>query len=117
MNPLLDTIPNLLNALSLVGLGVFGYTYATNARWTKYPTGRAMMWLIVSMGMILAMAFFHLLVDGDYPGVEFVRILLYGNMTASIWHFVRVLFNELQINLLWLLPLPRRRRPNKHSSK
>lgn len=108
---LLDLLPNILLAVSLVGLVVFAFTYSRAAKWRKTKPGRAMMYLITSMGTVLIMAFFHLWLGGTYPGNEFVRIAVYGFMTAAIWRLVYVLFETLPLDPLYVFRV--RRSPKK----
>jgi nucleoside recognition membrane protein YjiH len=111
----LDIILNVLLALSFIGLGVFGVAYARNANWKAYPSGRAMMWLVASMALILGYGFVNLAIGYDYEALPWIRLLLYTNITFSIWHFVRILFNELKIDPFYMLKIPRKwRRSKRH---
>ena len=98
----LDAIPNILLGASLVGLGVFAGTYARFADWRKTRPGRALMYLIMSMIAVLAMAFAHL-ITGIYPGIEFVRFAVYGFFTFAVWFNVRSLYQQLKIDPLYFL--------------
>lgn len=104
---ILDLLPNILLGASLVGLVVFAFTYARAANWRKTKPGRAMMYLITSMGTVLVMAFVHLWIGGTYPGAEFVRLAVYGFMTAAIWRFVYVLFQSLRVDPLYIFRVRR----------
>lgn len=109
----IDIILNILLALSLLGLAVFGVTYARNARWRAYQSGRAMMWLVVSMALVLGNGFVSL-VFGESEVTDWVRLVLYSNLTLSIWHFVNVLFIQLRIDPFYMLKIPRKWRKKQH---
>jgi uncharacterized membrane protein len=108
---ILDLLPNLLLAISLAGLVTFQITYARAANWRKTKPGRAMMYLITSMETVLVMAFAHLWLGATYPGNEFVRIAVYGFMTAAIWRFVYVLYRSLKVDPFYIFRV--RRSPRK----
>lgn len=104
---LMDAIPNVLLGASLVGLGVFAFTYGRYADWRKTKPGRALMYMIVSMALVLAMAFAHL-ITGNYPGIEFVRYAVYGLFTFSVWNMVRALYQQIPIDPLYFLRVGKR---------
>lgn len=110
-----DIIANVILAITLLGMAVFSFAYIRNARWQKYPTGRAMMWLMLAFGMILAFGFVNLTVP-PYDAEKWIRVGLFANACGSVWHFVIVLFKELKIDPFYLLKIPRRRKklPPRH---
>lgn len=108
---ILDLLPNLLLAFSLAGLVTFQITYARAANWRKTEPGRAMMYLVTSMETVLVMALIHLWVGATYAGSEFVRIAVYGFMTAAIWRFVYVLYQALKVDPFYIFRV--RRSPKK----
>lgn len=104
---ILDALPNIELAATLVGLVAFIVTYAKNSDWRKTKPGRALMYLIMSMAGVLGMSFIHLLA-GPYFGIEAVRIAVYGAMTFSVFNILSTLRKSIKVRP-WRIPSARRK--------
>lgn len=103
---ILELIPPILLAVSLLGLVVFGVTYVRAADWRKTPPGRSLMYLIAGMVAVLTMSFIHLAI-GPYPGMEFTRIAVYGTFTWSVIWIVRTLYKSLKLDAFYVFRVRR----------
>lgn len=104
---IINIIPNVLLAATLGGLVMFAITYANNSDWKKTRPGRALMYMVTAMIGVLAMAFAHL-ITGPYPGMEFVRLGVYGYMTFSVFNILAALYKSLRVNPFWFIGIKRR---------
>lgn len=86
----LDVIVNIEAAGAALGFLVFVIIYASFSNWRATPPGRALMFAIASLDLVSVMVTVHLF-TGPYPGIEFVRIVVYGCLLAAAWGLVRAL--------------------------
>lgn len=91
----LDVFVNILAGTAFLGFLAFIVVYATYANWRATPAGRALMYAIGSLNLVVLMATVHLF-TGPYPGVEFVRILVYGLLFLSAWRLTWTLVHILR---------------------
>jgi|GEM_PF-3058337 len=91
----LDLVPNLLAAGTFLGAIAFVAIYATFANWRLTGPGRALMYWVGSFALLVLMNTIHL-ATGRYPGIEFVRIFIYGLLFFTIWQLVWTLIRTLR---------------------
>jgi hypothetical protein len=92
-----DWIPNTLAAFAFLGAVAFVVIYASFANWRETAPGRALMYWVASFGLLILMNTIHL-ATGRYPGIEFVRIAIYGFLFVSVWRLVFTLIHILRGN-------------------
>ncbi|PPF64529.1 hypothetical protein C5E11_03820 [Clavibacter michiganensis] len=86
----LDLIPNIIAGLAFVGAVSFILIYATWSNWRATAPGKALMYWVISFSGLILMNTIHLY-TGRYPGIEFVRIIVYTALTLSVWRLVATL--------------------------
>jgi hypothetical protein len=91
----LDIVPNIIAGLAFVGAVLFVVVYATWANWRATAPGRALMYWVAAFALLILMNTIHL-ATGRYPGIEFVRITVYGFLLATIWRLVLTLVRILR---------------------
>ena len=91
----LNAIPNLIAAGVFVGAITFVIIYGTQSRWRTFAPGRALMYWVASFSLLVLMNTIHL-ATGPYPGIEFVRIFVYGTLLLSVWRLVFALLHILK---------------------
>lgn len=91
----LDLIPNLLAGGAFLGAITFVAVYARYANWRATRPGKALMYWVIAFAALILMNTVHL-ATGRYPGIEFVRIVVYFSLGLAIWRLVWTL-----IMILW----------------
>lgn len=91
----LDVIPNLIAAGTFLGALAFVVIYATFANWRLTAPGRALMYWVGAFSLLVLMNTIHL-ATGRYPGIEFVRIVIYSLLFAAVWRLVYTLVRTLR---------------------
>lgn len=91
----LDMVPNLLALGTFIGAVAFVAIYATFANWRLTAPGRALMYWVGAFAVLVLMNTVHL-ATGRYPGIEFVRICVYGVLFFTIWRLVWTLVHILR---------------------
>ena len=91
----LNAIPNFIAAGVFIGALVFVIIYGTQSRWRTFAPGRALMYWVASFALLVLMNTIHL-ATGPYPGIEFVRIFVYGTLFLSVWRLVFALLHILR---------------------
>lgn len=86
----LDLIPNIIAGGSFVGAVTFIFVYSTWSNWRATAPGKALMYWVVSFAGLILMNTIHLY-TGRYPGIEFVRIIVYTILLLSVWRLVYTL--------------------------
>jgi len=83
----LDLIPNAIAGAACVAAILFVIIYASFSNWRKTSPGRSLMYAMGTLAAVLAMNTLHL-AFAPYPGVEFVRIVVYTALLVSITRLV-----------------------------
>lgn len=91
----LNAVPNIIAAGVFVGALTFVIIYGTQSKWRTFAPGRALMYWVASFALLVLMNTVHLAV-GKYPGIEFVRIAVYGSLFLSVWRLVFALLHILR---------------------
>lgn len=91
----LDIIPNLIAGGACLGALFFVLIYASFSNWRKTAPGRSLMYAVASLAGLLMMNTIHL-ATGRYPGIQFVRIVVYTALFISIWRLVYALVQILR---------------------
>lgn len=109
MTDLLFTIGDLILLGCGIGASVFAISYAGFFQWRKNPAGRALMYFVIS----LIIVFVNNIAARLYPNYafrEWVRIVVYAAVFATIWRLVLVLWSNWGAgkNPLDLEPKPRK---------
>jgi hypothetical protein len=94
-NSPLDIVVNLLAAGAALGFLAFVVIYGAFSNWRATPPGRSVMYVLGSLDAITIMLTIHLF-TGPYPGIEFVRIVVYGALLVSSWRLVTTLVQILR---------------------
>lgn len=90
----LDWVVNAIAGGAFLGFLVFILIYVAFANWRSTAPGRALMYAIGSLNVMVLMATVHLF-TGRYPGIEFVRSTVYLLLLFSAWRLVWVLVKIL----------------------
>lgn len=91
----LDAIPNLIALGVFIGAVAFVTIYAIWANWRLTSPGRALMYWVGAFAILVLMNTIHLW-SGRYPGIEFVRITVYGLLFIAVWRLVWTLVRILR---------------------
>lgn len=83
----LDVIPNMLAGGAFLGAITFVFVYARYADWRATRPGKALMYWVIAFAALILMNTIHL-ATGRYPGIEFVRIVVYLSLGLAIWRLV-----------------------------
>ena len=89
----LDIVPNIIAAAVFIGALIFIIVYASFSNWTKTGPGRALMYWAISFDALILMNTIHL-ATGRYPGIEFVRMVVYS---ALLWSVIRLVTSLVAI--------------------
>lgn len=93
----LDAVPNLIALGVFFGAVTFVVVYAVFANWRLTAPGRALMYWVGAFSLLVLMNTVHLW-TGRYPGIEFVRILVYSLLFVAVWRLVYTLIRILRQN-------------------
>lgn len=66
----------------------FPIIYFLGSRWRSTAEGKMMMNLGVGLGLIFCLIIANLLTDSDYPGRDYIRIVVYAYLTYAMWRMV-----------------------------
>jgi len=86
----LDIIVNSIAGIAFLGYLSFIIIYASFANWQATPAGRALMYAIGSLNLVVLLNTVHLF-TGPYDGQVFVRMPVYTLLAFSAWHLVKTL--------------------------
>lgn len=90
----LDIIVNVIAAGAFLGFLVFVIVYMTFSNWRATAPGRALMYAVGALDLVVLMNTVHLF-TGRYMGIEFVRIPVYLILLLSSWRLVWTLIEIL----------------------
>lgn len=85
-----DIVNNIIAAVAFLGFFVFIVVYAAFANWRATPAGRALMYAIGSLNLMVLMATVHLF-TGPYNGQQWVRTAVYSVLLGAAWWLSRTL--------------------------
>lgn len=89
-----DLFINLIAAAAFLGYLTFMIVYATR-NWRSTDPGKAVMYAIAGINAVLLMVTIHLF-TGPYPGIEIVRVVVYGALAITSWSLVATLARSIR---------------------
>jgi len=76
--------------IAIPGLVAFVVVYASRSRWRDFVAGRSVMYFMVSLALVSISGILVSAFGDDYPGREWVRLLLYSSISFAVWRLVIV---------------------------
>lgn len=84
MTDVLFAIGDTVMLFALLGALLFAGSYALFFNWRKTRAGRALLYLILALDAWAVQSFLSRL-NPDYPGREWVRLVVYTGILVTVW--------------------------------
>lgn len=84
-------IGDIIMAAAMLGALVFAVSYAVFFNWRRTAAGRSLMYFVGALVLWAGLSTFTRFV-GDYPLREYIRIIVYLIITATVWRMVFTLW-------------------------
>lgn len=100
-------VAEAIGVIALVGMALFAFDYARHAKWKKHAQGRAVMYLIVTLGGTVLL----LVTNGflpRYPLRWAVEVLFYTPLAVAAFYLRYTLRQTLGLNSRWLVRIPKK---------
>lgn len=88
---MLDAIADLLLVGSGFGILTFALLYLIFFNWRETPSGKAILYFALSLGLLILLVLAGRFTGGDYPGRDLLRVFVYALIFASTWGLVATL--------------------------
>lgn len=89
-----DSVAVWLVVAMMIPATGFPLLYLTFYRWWAQPIGRALMTKAIGLGLLVDISVLYQVFGDDYPGRDFVRIIVYALILVGLWYqfivFIRI---------------------------
>lgn len=100
-------IAEIIGVIALSGMFSFAVDYSRFAKWRKHEQGRAVMYLIITLGATIL----TLIIHGFVPKYDFrwaVEVVVYTPLAVSAFYLRHTLRKTLGLNSRWLVKIPKK---------
>jgi hypothetical protein len=108
----INDIANFIVLLAVIPYALFSLTYGLRDPWRSTYLGVIMFGLVTSQALTLAFIISRRWF-GEYPGYEWVAIVLYSSLTVFAWLFYAIFLVERKRADIMQFPVARRKKKEK----
>lgn len=108
----INDVANYIVLLAVIPFALFSLTYGVRDPWRTTYLGVIMFGLVTSQALTLAFIISRRWF-GEYPGYEWVAVVLYSSLTVFAWLFYGIFLIERRRSDIMQFPVARKRKKEK----